>query len=189
MKKLYNEIKKETEKLNKQFMNIKKHVEKLGYTNVKLLDVAFTLETEEDMRMFNSFCELEFDEFTEYLKDNGLETEQLGTTSSFKIVPKSVMTDFELFDVQDNEDIFDVLGYGLNELEDVFLSDNFEEYYSNLNDDIEDLQEDIQAEFEELQDSLYTMFNDLKSVRKGYKYITDFKNNQLELFKEFNENN
>ena len=99
------------------------------------------------------------------------------------------MTDFELFDVQDNEDIFDVLGYGLNELEDVFLSDNFEEYYSNLNDDIEDLQDDLQAEFEELQDSLYTMFNDLKSVRKGYKYITDFKNNQLELFKEFKENN
>lgn len=189
MKKLYNEIKKETEKLNRQFMNIKSHVEKLGYTNVKLHDVSFTLETEEDMSTFNSFCELEFDEFTEYLKDNGLEMEHLGTTSSFKIIPKSVMTDFELFDVQDNEDIFDVLGYGLNELEDVFLSDNFEEYYSNLNDDIEDLQDDLQAEFEELQDSLYYMFKDLKAVRKGYKYITDFKNNQLELFKEFNENN
>ncbi|QLF86750.1 hypothetical protein BESEP4_00016 [Staphylococcus phage vB_SepM_BE04] len=189
MKKLYNEIKKETEKLNKQFMNIKKLVEKLDYTDVKLHDVALTLETEEDMYMFNVFCEFELDEFINYLKDNNLEMEHLETTSSFKIVPKSVMTDFELFDVQDNENIFDVLGYGLNELEDVFLSDNFEEYYSNLNDDIEDLQDDLQAEFEELQDSLYYMFKDLKAVRKGYKYITDFKNNQLELFKEFNENN
>lgn len=66
------------------------------YTNAKLHDVSYelyrgtfgSLTDDEQIQAFQYFCDGEWDMFTEYLNENDVETEQLGRTSSFYIVPK-----------------------------------------------------------------------------------------------------
>ena len=66
-----------------------KQVTNQGRTNAKLYDVSFVGKDkafEGEYSPFYEFCRTEWDFFTEFLNENGLETKQYARTSSFYIV-------------------------------------------------------------------------------------------------------
>ena len=204
-KNIYNEYKPQIEKLNKQFKKLQKHTQDLDYTNLKLYDVAFYVgDNEKLLKHFENFCECEYDYFQYWLEENNLKTEQLGRTSSFYFYsldknPYSFY-DFDIYDMKDDKNIFDTLGYGLeSELETLFNSNDFYQAYYNLEndlkyylldyDELDDLETELEDAIEELEEYLQAYYEEIKAVRRAYKWLEDYKKYQVESFKDFVENN
>ena len=129
---IYNEYKPQIEKLNQQFKKLQKHTIDLGYTNLKLYDVSYYVGDDEKLlKHFENFCVAQYDYFKYWLEENMLQTEYIGRTSSFKFYggyAESNFYDFDIYDMKDDQNIFDTLGYGLeSELETLFISDRSEE--------------------------------------------------------------
>lgn len=203
-KNIYNEYKPQIEKLNKQFKKLQKHTQDLDYTDLKLYDVAFYVDNDERLlKHFENFCECEYDYFQYWLDENMLETEYIGRTSSFYFYggyAESNFYDFDIYDMKDDKNIFDTLGYGLeSELETLFISDDFYQAYYNLendchidlsdSDDLNDLEIDLDNAIEELQDCLIAYYKEIKAVKRAYKWLEDYKKHQVESFKDYVENN
>ena len=202
--KIYNEYKPQIEKLNKQFKKLQKHTKKLNYTDLKLHDVSFYVGNDEKLlKHFENFCECEYEYFEEYLKENMLETEYIGRTSSFYFYggySESNFYDFDIYDMKEDENIFDTLGYGLeSELETLFNSDDFYQAYYNLENDcridllddydLEDLETEFDNSIYELEEYLQAYYKQIKAVKRAYKWLEDYKANQVEIFKSFVESN
>ena len=204
-KNIYNEYKPQIEKLNKQFKKLQKHTQDLDYTNLKLYDVAFYVGNDEKLlKHFENFCECEYDYFQYWLEENNLKTEQLGRTSSFYFYsldknPYSFY-DFDIYDMKDDKNIFDTLGYGLeSELETLFISNDFYQAYYNLEndlkyylldyDELDDLETELEDAIEELEEYLQAYYEEIKAVRRAYKWLETYKKYQVESFKDFVENN
>ena len=203
-KNIYNEYKPEIERLNKQFKKLQKHTKKLNYTDLKLHDVSFYVGNDEKLlKHFENFCECEYDYFEYWLDENMLKTEYIGRTSSFKFYggyAESNFYDFDIYDMKDDQNIFDTLGYGLeSELETLFISDDFYQAYYNLenychidlsdSDDLNDLEIDLDNAIEELQEYLHAYYKEIKAVKRAYKWLETYKKYQVESFKDFVENN
>ena len=201
---IYNEYKPQIEKLNKQFKKLQKHIQDLNATNLKLHDIAFYVGDDEKLlNHFRIFCEFEYEYFEEYLKENMLETEYIGRTSSFYFYggySESNFYDFDIYDMKDDKNIFDTLGYGLeSELETLFNSDDFYQAYYNLendcrydlldSDDLEDLETEFDNSIYELEEYLQAYYKEIKAVKRAYKWLEDYKANQVEIFKSFVESN
>ena len=203
-KNIYNEYKPEIERLNKQFKKLQKHTKKLNYTNLKLYDVAFYVGDDEKLlKHFENFCECEYDYFQYWLDENMLETEYIGRTSSFYFYggyAESNFYDFDIYDMKDDQNIFDTLGYGLeSETEIIFDSGSLEYAYYELenvlnydlsdSDDLNDLEIDLDNAIEELQEYLHAYYKEIKAVKRAYKWLEDYKKYQVESFKDFVKNN
>lgn len=201
---IYNEYKPAIEKLNKQFNKLQKHTENLNATNLKLYDVAYYVSNDENLlNHFNVFCDFEFEYFEEYLKENMLEIEQIGRTSSFYFYggyAEMNFYDFDIYDMKDDDNIFDTLGYGIeSELETLFNSENIKsafydfENYQNYDlldsDDLDNLEIEFSDSIEELTLYLQAYCLEIKAVKRAYKWLENYKANQLKYFKEFVENN
>ena len=204
-KNIYNEYKPEIERLNKQFKKLQKHTKKLNYTDLKLHDVAFYVGDDEKLlNHFVNFCECEYDYFEYWLDENNLKTEQLGRTSSFYFYsldknPYSFY-DFDIYDMKDDQNIFDTLGYGLeSETELLLNSSNLKEFYYDLenelnydlsdSDELDDLETELEDAIEELEEYLIAYYKEIKAVKRAYKWLEDYKKYQVESFKDFVENN
>ena len=202
--KIYNEYKPQIEKLNRQFKKLQKHTQDLSYTDLKLHDIAFYVGDDEKLlNHFRNFCEFEYEYFEEYLKENMLETEYIGRTSSFYFYggySESNFYDFDIYDMKDDKNIFDTLGYGLeSELETLFNSDDFYQAYYNLENDcridllddydLEDLETEFDNSIYELEEYLQAYYKQIKAVKRAYKWLEDYKANQVEIFKSFVESN
>ena len=203
--KIYNEYKPQIEKLNKQFKKLQKHTQDLSYTNLKLHDIAFYVGNDEKLlKHFENFCECEYDYFQYWLEENNLKTEQLGRTSSFYFhsLDKNPYSfyDFDIYDMKDDKNIFDTLGYGLeSELETLFISDDFYQAYYNLENDchidlsddydLDDLETELEDAMEELEEYLQAYYKEIKGVKRAYKWLESYKDNQIENFKDFVANN
>ena len=203
-KNIYNEYKPQIEKLNKQFKKLQKHTQDLSYTNLKLYEVAFYVGDDEKLlKHFENFCECEYDYFQYWLDENMLETEYIGRTSSFKFYggyAESNFYDFDIYDMKDDQNIFDTLGYGIeSESEIIFDSGSLEYAYYELenvlnydlsdSDDLNDLEIDLDNAIEELQEYLHAYYKEIKAVRRAYKWLENYKKYQVESFKDFVENN
>ena len=203
-KNIYNEYKSEIERLNKQFKKLQKHTKKLNYTDLKLHDVAFYVGNDEKLlNHFENFCQCEYDYFEYWLEENMLRTEYIGRTSSFKFYggyAESNFYDFDIYDMKDDQNIFDTLGYGLeSELETLFISDDFYQAYYNLENDchidlsddydLDDLETELEDAIEELEEYLHAYYKEIKAVKRAYKWLEDYKKYQVESFKDFVENN
>ena len=203
-KNIYNEYKPQIEKLNKQFKKLQKHTKKLNYTDLKLHDVAFYVgDNEKLLNDFMNFCECEYDYFKYWLDENMLKTEYIGRTSSFKFYggyAESNFYGFDIYDMKDDQNIFDTLGYGIeSESEIIFDSGSLEYAYYELenvlnydlsdSDDLNDLEIDLDNAIEELQEYLHAYYKEIKAVKRAYKWLEDYKKNQVESFKDFVENN
>ena len=201
---IYNEYKPQIEKLNKQFKKLQEHTQDLNYTNLKLYDVAFYVgDNEKLLKHFENFCECEYDYFEYWLNENMLKTEYIGRTSSFYFYggyAESNFYDFDIYDMKDDQNIFDTLGYGLeSETEIIFDSGSLEYAYYELenvlnydlsdSDDLNDLEIDLDNAIEELQEYLHAYYKEIKAVRRAYKWLETYKKYQVESFKDFVENN
>ena len=203
-KNIYNEYKPEIERLNKQFKKLQKHTKKLNYTDLKLHDVSFYVGNDEKLlKHFDNFCECEYDYFQYWLDENMLKTEYIGRTSSFKFYggyAESNFYDFDIYDMKDDQNIFDTLGYGIeSESEIIFDSGSLEYAYYELenvlnydlsdSDDLNDLEIDLDNAIEELQEYLHAYYKEIKAVKRAYKWLENYKMYQVENFKDFVENN
>ena len=202
--KIYNEYKPQIEKLNRQFKKLQEHTQDLSYTNLKLYDVSFYVGDDEKLlNDFANFCECEYDYFQYWLEENMLQTEYIGRTSSFKFYggyAESNFYDFDIYDMKDDENIFDTLGFGFeSELETLFNSNDFYQAYYNLEndlnydlldcDDLDDLETGLEDTIEELEEYLQSYYKEIKAVKRAYKWLENYKDNQVENFKDFVENN
>ena len=202
--KLYNEYKPQIEKLNRQFKKLQKHTQGLNYTDLKLYDVAFYVGDDERLlNHFENFCDTEYDYFNYWLEENMLEIQQIGRTSSFYFYgshSESNFYDFDIYDMKEDENIFDTLGYGLeSELETLFDSDDFYQAYYNLENnchvdlsddyDLEDLETEFDNSIYELEEYLQAYYKEIKGVKRAYKWLESYKDNQIENFKDFVANN
>lgn len=201
---IYNEYKPQIEKLNKQFKKLQKHTQDLSYTNLKLHDVAYYIgHNEVEIKAFEIYCDMEFEYFNDWLQENNLKIEQIGRTSSFYFYSDESpynFYDFDIYDMKEDENIFDTLGYGSSdELETLFNSNDFYQAYYNLENDCridlldsEDL-EDLEIEFDnsiyELEEYLQAYCIQVKAVKRAYKWLENYKANQVEDFKDFVANN
>ena len=203
-KNIYNEYKPQIEKLNQQFKKLQKHTQDLGYTDLKLHDVSYYVGDDERLlKHFENFCECEYDYFQYWLDENMLKTEYIGRTSSFKFYggyAESNFYGFDIYDMKDDQNIFDTLGYGLeSETEIIFDSGSLEYAYYELenvlnydlsdSDDLNDLEIDLDNAIEELQEYLHAYYKEIKAVKRAYKWLENYKKYQVELFKDFVENN
>lgn len=201
---IYNEYKPQIEKLNRQFKKLQKHTQDLNATNLKLYDVAYYVGNDEKLlNHFRNFCEFEYEYFEEYLKENMLETEYIGRTSSFYFYggySELNFYDFDIYDMKDDKNIFDTLGYGLeSETELLLNSSNLKEFYYDLenelnydlsdSDELDDLESELENTIEELQEHLIAYYKEIKAVKRAYKWLEDYKANQVEIFKSFVESN
>ena len=202
--KIYNEYKPQIEKLNRQFKKLQEHTQDLSYTNLKLYDVSFYVGDDEKLlNDFANFCECEYDYFQYWLEENMLQTEYIGRTSSFRFYggyAESNFYDFDIYDMKDDENIFDTLGFGFeSELETLFNSNDFYQAYYNLEndlnydlldcDDLDDLETGLEDSIEELEEYLQSYYKEIKAVKRAYKWLENYKDNQVENFKDFVENN
>ena len=203
-KNIYNEYKPEIERLNQQFKKLQKHTKDLGYTDLKLHDVSYYVGDDERLlKHFENFCECEYDYFQYWLDENMLKTEYIGRTSSFKFYggyAESNFYGFDIYDMKDDQNIFDTLGYGLeSETEIIFDSGSLEYAYYELenvlnydlsdSDDLNDLEIDLDNAIEELQEYLHAYYKEIKAVKRAYKWLETYKKYQVESFKDFVENN
>lgn len=201
---IYNEYKPQIEKLNKQFEKLQKHTQELSDTNLKLYDVAFYVGNDERLlNHFENFCFSEYEYFEYWLDENMLEIQQIGRTSSFYFYggySGSNFYDFDIYDMKEDKNIFDTLGYGLeSELETLFISDDFYQAYYNLEndchldlsdeDDLEDLETELDNSIYELEEYLHAYYKEIKYVKRAYKWLEDYKANQVEYFKDYVDNN
>ena len=201
---IYNEYKPQIEKLNKQFKKLQKHTQDLNYTNLKLYEVAYYVGNDEKLlKHFDNFCECEYDYFQYWLDENMLKTEYIGRTSSFKFYggyAESNFYDFDIYDMKDDQNIFDTLGFGFeSELETLFNSNDFYQAYYNLEndlnydlldcDDLDDLETGLEDTIEELEEYLQAYYKEIKDVKRAYKWLESYKDNQIENFKDFVANN
>ena len=201
---IYNEYKPQIEKLNKQFKKLQKHTQDLSYTDLKLHDVSFYVGNDEKLlKHFENFCECEYDYFQYWLDENMLKTEYIGRTSSFYFYggyAESNFYDFDIYDMKDDQNIFDTLGYGLeSELETLFISDDFYQAYYNLENDchidlsddydLDDLETELADAIYELEEYLQAYYKQIKAVKRAYKWLENYKGNQVEGFKDFVANN
>ena len=202
--KIYNEYKPHIEKLNRQFKKLQKHTQGLNYTDLKLYDVAFYVGDDEKLlNDFANFCECEYDYFQYWLEENMLQTEYIGRTSSFKFYggyAESNFYDFDIYDIKDDNNIFDTLGYGLeSETELLLNSSNLKEFYYDLenelnydlsdSDELDDLETELEDAIEELEEYLQAYYKEIKGVKRAYKWLESYKDNQIENFKDFVANN
>lgn len=201
---IYNEYKPQIGKLNKQFKKLQKHTQDLSYTDLKLHEVAYYIgHNEIEINAFQSFCDTEYDYFNYWLEENNLTTEQIGRTSSFYFYgghSESNFYDFDIYDMKEDENIFDTLGYGLeSELETLFNSDDFYQAYYNLENDchvdlsddydLEDLETEFDNSIYELEEYLQAYYKEVKGVKRAYKWLESYKDSQIENFKDFVANN
>lgn len=197
---IYNEYKPQIEKLNKQFKKLQEHTQDLSYTDLKLHDVAYYIgDDEKSLNVFEDFCQFQYDMFLEWLDENDLNTEYIGRTSSFYFHGQNIY-DFDIYDMKEDNNIFDTLGYGLeSELGTLFNSESmykafydFENYYQyDLldSDDLDDLEIELENAIEELQEHLIAYYKEIKAVKRAYKWLEDYKKHQVENFKDYVENN
>ena len=203
-KNIYNEYKPQIEKLNQQFKKLQKHTIDLGYTDLKLHDVSYYVGDDERLlKHFENFCECEYDYFQYWLDENMLKTEYIGRTSSFKFYggyAESNFYGFDIYDMKDDQNIFDTLGYGLeSETEIIFDSGSLEYAYYELEnvlnydlqdeDSLEDLESEIDVIIDDLKDYLQAYYKEIKAVKRAYKWLENYKKYQVESFKDFVENN
>ena len=160
-------------------------------TNLKLYDIAFNYSNIEDFEdLFYNFCEINYDAFIEYLDELDLKMTHIGNTSSFYI--ESNRKDFyscyyqSEYEEKSNEEKLQLILnneanlYGLYCDEIIFKNGKV---YSIDKDYMDD--EDIKFYTRELLDTIEI----IKNINKAYEFIDNFKNEQIELFREFLEFN
>lgn len=155
--------------------------------NLKLYEIANILENEEDNNEFNIFCELSCDEFKEKLYNNSCKLDCVGRTSTFYINHEDMDIFYfeykQLFNQNKIKNLLNVFVYN-------FIDYNIEVEFNEKNEviDLAWYDEDdytltsIDKEVMEFKENLLNIID-------TYQYIQEFKENQVQIWNEFRENN
>lgn len=165
--------------------------------NLKLYELASFEGLEEND--FEGFCMDSYNSFEEYLKELGVEKKYIGRTSTFylnghyfdmykydyhgQINPKKITYLICEYSGLDTDYItIDDTGL-ITDLVPVKMSDgsyiSWEEYF--LKDT------DLNSHINDLTYYADTFLSDIDAIRTAYEYIDNFKDNQIEIFKEWKE--
>ena len=204
--KLKAELAPKIEEANKVLKKLKDYIEEhndmFGYMDLKLHDVSFYCykDLENDFplvaerggdNIFYDFCKESYNDFVNCWCDcEGINFKKmrrfLGRTSKF------YLTEW------DNDDTIDTIVQQIIDkyascyascYSDIYIDFNCQYFIDTdciIDEDAKDnIEEDLNFIIEDLWKDFYS---DIKDVEKVYKYITDFKKNQVEYFKEWLQN-
>ena len=168
-------------------------VEYIGaFENLKLYDVSSCANNDDE---FSNFCN---DMYNFYFKDMleyiGLEFNQYGWTSShyFDIEKDSIFNHYFPLDYHGKtpkKKALMLIDELCNQLHSIDLKYNDNEFIGVNNYDIESINDDYsQDELTQIIDELHEeIINVLDAIGYGYKWIKDFKKNQLEHFRTWKQ--
>lgn len=186
-------LEKANRELKKVIDFLKENKSAFDYMDLKCHDVSYycwkDMEKDfplcyacaEDNDYFSWFCEAEYDCFIEWCKENNIDFNkmrcQLGRTSSFYLQD---FTDTNIDYTLENlyEKVSNYCGFAY-----VYIDGG-----NILRDDFEEYKDETIEELEYIADEFYNdVISYCKDILKVYDYINSFKENQVEIFKEYLE--
>lgn len=139
---------------------------------------------DEQTKYFDQFCIYEYDNFVEWLAENGIDKsimDYVGRTSSFYLgeLHTAYYNGIECLLAECSTDFDDLYDFVLHMENDYEILD-----YMDAEEDA-----DVEQEINDLLNVADNMYNEvvksIENVIKVYDYITNFKENQVENFKDF----
>ena len=178
--------------------------------NLKLYNANFKVEdsrlTDEQLwDCFINFCDDSFRNFTKFLGENNINTDimnHIGSTSTFYLKSEHNLICQKMHRrLKDSETDFSATIYELvynlysssTNIDDILDGDciiqkNLLTDYIRINIQLNDIVESLKDDLQYITDSLYTDFlEEIEDMKIVYDYIKEFKDNQVEKFKEYIE--
>ena len=202
-------ITKVNDKINDLIMEHEGLLSVLGSTyNLKLHDIAYEANEEDYNEYFELFCNINYQVFEKFTKENDCNLIQVGRTSSFLIADNEGIIDkYKCYDLQQSNNNFEKIIVLL----DCYLSSEYTSVGFNISDmftidynrqSIEDAGSNLMDFFAEYKEYLNGNKSPLEIFIEGFNnfieeyfygitevadYINNFKENQLKLWNEFIE--
>lgn len=185
--KCFKLLKDNEEKWN-DYMDLKLHYACTENVDFEHYDAKITFDNEVQSRWFYTFCEDMFEQFLNNLMtDKGIDfkdiRDNIGRTSSFYL-GKLHNTEKDKYSCALAEASYDFATYNGDEL---IFSENENGIYLTVSDDIAD--ERIEETVSDMLEMTEAIYFDLKikldEIIYVYDYIKDFKDNQVEYFKDY----
>lgn len=181
------------EKANNELKKIVDFVEEnramFGLMDLKLHDANFysfkdlgkdyPLCKDDACELFYGFCEHEYDNFVYWSRENYIDLRKImhysGHSSKFRLHNLSVDNiDFFLYDLIGEVDCYTSTEY-INLKNGVIIEDDIKEY-----------EDETMEVLDMIANELYDLFlSYIEDIQKVYTYISDFKENQIEYFKDY----
>lgn len=179
---------KESEDKWNEYMDLKLHYISYG-VNCDFEHNGATVHFDEEFlnEAFYAYCDIEYDDFIEWCREEGIEFNELrdnvGRTSSFYLGKMhNNFKDKYIVALAEAVDEFNMSGLGFNMVDDKIRPI----LEINENDDIEDIVNEMLMLTECIYENLKYKLEDIIKV---YDYIHEFKENQVENFKDFVKEN
>lgn len=203
-------ITKVNDKINNLIMEHEGLLSVLGSTyNLKLHDIAYKADEKDYDKYFENFCNINYQVFEKFTKENDCDLIQVGRTSSFLIADNEGIIDkYKCYDLRQSNNNFEKIIVLL----DCYLSSEYTSVGFNIDDMItidynrqlvEDIGSNLMDFFKECREYLtddnkspleifIEGFNNFieeyfYGITEVAEYINDFKENQLKLWNEFIE--
>lgn len=166
---------------------IKEHEKMFDMMDLKLHDVSFyQWENELDNELFYDFCDCSYNWMLEYFTENNItfNPSYIGRTSKFYLDKRITFSCRFPYEPDYQSIIYDLL-------DDMGYCDCIPDITTDCKIDINDPYiNDCEANIDYIENDLYNDFiKSCEDVKKVYEYIKDFKDNQVEYFKDFIECN
>lgn len=170
--------------------------------DLKLYDVIYyVFENDINSDLFNLFCEDSYRFFKEFMDENYIDNSifnHIGRTSSFFLHDLNTIyinrgrydcIDWDLLTlITEMFNSYTNLDISINEnkitIDEDFINLHFEDYHYTIEEYCDDILEDLNYVISDLLNDLKLKFEDTLLL---YNYIKDFKENQVEYFKEYLE--
>lgn len=177
----------ENEEKWNSYIDLKLHYANTTNVDFEHYDAKISFDSEAQNRWFNTFCVDMFEEFDYNLKEKGIDFEELkhhiGSTSKFYL-GKLYNNNRDKLIYALVEASYDFATYGGDEL--IFTEDE-KGIHLTISDNVTD--ERIEETVNDMLEMTETIYSDLKDkldeIIYVYDYIEEFKDNQVENFKEY----
>lgn len=185
--KCFKLLKDNEEKWN-NYMDLKLHYACTENVDFEHYDAKITFDNEVQSRWFYTFCDDMFEQFlNDLMTIKGIDfkdiSDYIGRTSSFYL-GKLHNTEKDKYCCALTEASYDFATYNGDEL---IFSENENGIYLTVSDDIADERiEETVSDMLEMTEAIYfDLKNKLDEIIYVYDYIKDFKDNQVEYFKDY----
>ena len=175
---------KDNEKKWNNFIDLKLHEASMTEVDFEYYDAKISFDSEAQNRWFNTFCDDSYDLFLEDMRQKGIDFNELknniGRTSSFYL-GKLYNTEKDKYSCALTEASyeFNITNLEFNEDENgIHFIDNDLSGYEDIEDAVNGMLALVETMYDDLKDKL-------DEIIYVYDYIKDFKDNQVEYFKDY----